>query len=108
MQLMHLMDFVVVPSRFEGFGLTAAEAMAMGKPLIVADNFGLTELVDHHENGLIFETNNVSHLAASILKLMQSDKLQEELGIKAKLKAQEKFDISVFRQGIKFLYHLNE
>ena len=108
MQLMQLMDIVVVPSRFEGFGLTAAEAMAMGKPLIVADNFGLTELVDHHENGLIFETNNVSHLAASILELMQSDKLQEELGIKAKLKAQEKFDIPVFRQGIKFLYHLNE
>ena len=108
MQLMQLMDIVVVPSRFEGFGLTAGEAMAMGKPLIVADNFGLMELVDHHENGLIFETNNVSNLAESILELLQSNKLQVEFGKKAKLKAQEKFDIPEFREGIKSLYRLNE
>ncbi len=108
MQLMQLMDIVVVSSRFEGFGLTAAEAMAMGKPLIVADNFGLTELVDHHENGLVFETGNASHLGECLLELMDSKAKQNEFGKKAKLKAQEKFDIPVFREGIKSLYHIHE
>ena len=45
MQLMAIMDIVVVPSRFEGFGLTAAEAMAAGKPVIASDTSGLKEVV---------------------------------------------------------------
>ena len=34
MNQMALMDVVIVPSRFEGFGLSAAEAMAMEKPVV--------------------------------------------------------------------------
>ena len=45
MQLISIMDIVVVPSRFEGFGLTAAEAMSAGKPVVASDSFGLKEVV---------------------------------------------------------------
>lgn len=34
------------PSRYEGFGLPALEAMQLGTPLLVAGNTGLSELVD--------------------------------------------------------------
>ena len=62
MQQMALMDVVVVPSRFEGFGLSAAEAMAMGKPVVASNVFGLKEVVSDGETGLLFENGNSQDL----------------------------------------------
>ena len=47
----HLCDYdlLVQPSRFEGFGLTVAEAMAAGVPVLVSDIEGPMEII---ENGL--------------------------------------------------------
>lgn len=47
-------DAVIMPSRWEAFGLVAIEAMKYGKPVIVSDNGALLELVDNVKNGYIF------------------------------------------------------
>lgn len=62
MQQMALMDVVVVPSRFEGFGLSAAEAMAMGKPVVASNVFGLKEVVNNGQTGLLFENGDSDSL----------------------------------------------
>lgn len=36
---------MVIPSRLEGFGLTAVEAMALGTPVIASDNSALPEIL---------------------------------------------------------------
>lgn len=69
MQQMALMDVVVVPSRFEGFGLSAAEAMAMGKPVIASNVFGLKEVVSDGETGLLFENGNRNDLYLKLQKI---------------------------------------
>lgn len=48
-------DVLVVPSRWEGFGLIAAEAMRAGLPVIAARVGGLPEVVEHNVTGLIVE-----------------------------------------------------
>jgi glycosyltransferase involved in cell wall biosynthesis len=67
MQQMALMDVVVAPSRFEGFGLSAAEAMAMGKPVVASNVFGLKEVVSNDQTGLLFENGNSNDLYAKLL-----------------------------------------
>lgn len=47
-------DALVIPSRWEGFGFVAAEAMRNGKPVIVSHRGGLPEQVVHGFNGLVF------------------------------------------------------
>jgi glycogen(starch) synthase len=48
---MHLADAVVVPSRYEPFGMVAIEAMAMGTPVIGMAVGGLTETIWHDVTG---------------------------------------------------------
>jgi L-malate glycosyltransferase len=104
MKLIALMDVVMVPSRFEGFGLTAAEAMAAGKPVIATDNFGLKEVVADHETGLLFKTGDISDLKEKLKTLLESPVLRKKYGISGKEKAMALFDISIFQKKIAALY----
>lgn len=48
-------DAVIMPSRWEAFGLVGVEAMKYGKPIIVSNRGALPELVKDGENGYIFD-----------------------------------------------------
>ena len=51
-------DVVIIPSRWEGFGLVAIEAMKYSKPLIVSNRGALPEIVQNGTNGFIFNFDN--------------------------------------------------
>jgi glycosyltransferase involved in cell wall biosynthesis len=104
--LMQLMDIVVVPSRFEGFGLTAAEAMALAKPIIAADNFGLRELVTHQQEGLLFTNADSSALQEAIQTALNHPDEAHLWGQGAKTKVQRLFDRPIFERNVKALYQL--
>ncbi|MGQ0599735.1 glycosyltransferase family 4 protein [Aquabacterium sp.] len=59
-------DVLVMPSRWEGFGLTAAEAMRAGVPVLAARVGGLPEVVAHGETGLLFEPGDVSGIVSAV------------------------------------------
>ena len=67
-------DVVIVPSRQEGFGLVAIEAMRNSKPVIVSDRGALPELVTEGENGFIFPFEQPSTLL-NIINNLDKDKL---------------------------------
>jgi glycosyltransferase involved in cell wall biosynthesis len=50
----------------DGFAYAPAEAMACGVPVIVSEDTGMKELVDHGRNGLILPTGSVDALAQAI------------------------------------------
>jgi L-malate glycosyltransferase len=104
-QFMSAMDIVVVPSRFEGFGLTAAEAMATGKPVIASDSFGLKEVVVNNKTGLIFLTNNAGDLAMKLKTLISSTERCRQFGIAGQSRAKTLFDFDIFRKKIWLLYN---
>ena len=58
---------VVVPSRWEGFGLAAAEAMRAGKPVIASDVGGLCELVDDGVTGRLVRSDSAEALRTALL-----------------------------------------
>ena len=70
---------VIVPSRFhETFGLSAAEAMSAGVPLIAARSGALTEMVEDARGGALFEPGNRAELA-QLLELHARDGSANEL-----------------------------
>ncbi|HHW70100.1 MAG TPA: glycosyltransferase [Clostridiales bacterium] len=61
-------DIIVLSSHWEGFGLVAAEGMAAGKPVIVSNVPGLTDVVDGA--GILFDKGNEKDLANKINSLL--------------------------------------
>lgn len=62
-QLQRSADFVVVPSTWDVFNLSAVEAMAQEKVVICSQGAGAAELIDHGRNGLSFPRGDSSALA---------------------------------------------
>jgi glycosyltransferase involved in cell wall biosynthesis len=67
-------DVVVVPSRWEGFGLIAAEAMRAGLPVIASRVGGLQELVDDDVTGLLVEPGDVDALVSAMRRISDADR----------------------------------
>ncbi|GMM60914.1 glycosyltransferase [Novosphingobium pituita] len=59
-------DALVIPSRWEGFGIAAIEAMRQGKPVIAADVDALPEIVIDGVTGIIVPPEDPDALAHAI------------------------------------------
>lgn len=60
-------DCLVVPSRFDGFAMVVAEALACGTPVIVSDRVGAKDLVEEGCNGWIVAAGDVDALTNRML-----------------------------------------
>lgn len=69
----HLCDYdlFVQPSRYEGFGLTVAEAMAAKVPVLVSDGQGPSEITCSNKFGWTFENGNAKDLSDKIDFIIQ-------------------------------------
>jgi len=81
-------SFVVMPSRYESFGMVALEAMACGRPVIASEVGGLAHLVRDGQTGFHVPEGNHVGLASAIARLLQDDRLREQLGRQAAVWAQ--------------------
>jgi glycosyltransferase involved in cell wall biosynthesis len=72
-------DVFVMPSRFEGFGLTALEAMACGTPVVATNVQGLNEFVRDGETGLLVDYGNSKQIAQALQLLTRDAGLRQRL-----------------------------
>jgi glycosyltransferase involved in cell wall biosynthesis len=103
MRHLSAMDAVIVPSRFEGFGLSAVEAMSASKPVIASDTGGLAEIIENGLSGILFKNEDVSELANMMEVVLKDEVKSKELSCNARLSAME-FDVMNFNEKINNLY----
>lgn len=86
------MDLFVLPSRSEGFGVSAVEAMAMELPVIASDTGGLREVVVHGETGFLVPPDSPRALAQLIVQLARDPTLRSSLGRSGRARVTQEFD----------------
>ncbi|HXA46419.1 MAG TPA: glycosyltransferase family 4 protein [Burkholderiaceae bacterium] len=87
-------DALLFPSRWEGFGYTALEAMACEKPVITSNATALPEVVVDGVTGILCETGNVDAFSRACQRLSLDRNLAHAMGIAGRKRAAEQFSES--------------
>jgi glycosyltransferase involved in cell wall biosynthesis len=64
--IMRQADCLLLPSRFDSFGMVVAEALSCGVPVIVSDMVGAKQLVEEGRNGFVVPVGSTDALAAKM------------------------------------------
>lgn len=99
------LDFVVLSSRWEGFPLTPIETFSMGKTIVASDIDGNNEIVNHMQNGLLFDKEDIDDLANKIQLMLSDTRMRLELEEKAMETFEKHFSYSVFIQKYNEVYN---
>jgi len=82
-------DVLVVPSRYESFGLMLLEAMMFEKPVVAADVGGMREIVLDGETGLLVTPDDPVALGAALERLLADPELRRRLGVAGRRRYEE-------------------
>ncbi len=87
-------DVMAFPSRSEGLPNAVMEAGAAGLPVVMADLPGIsTDLVDEGRTGHIVPQEDPSALASRLVELLADSRRRREMGMEARRRVQERFDL---------------
>lgn len=85
-------DVVVLPSRYEPFGIVALEAAAAGAPLVASTAGGLAELVVDGETGLSVTPGDVDGIATAVRAVLTDPAAAARRARAAKARLAKEFD----------------
>lgn len=98
---MNKTKFLIMPSKWEGFGLVAVEAMLLRKPVLCSGVGGLKEIVNN-ECGMICKS--INDYIEGALELLENPVLLEEKGNKAYKRAMQYTDVGTYCAQITSIY----
>lgn len=84
-------DLFVLPSSMETMPLTILEAMAAGVPVVSTRIYGVVELVDAGETGLLVEAGDAGELAGAIRLLALDSPLRRQMGENGRARFEARF-----------------
>ncbi len=96
-------DCFAFPSKREGLGVAAVEALLCGVPLIVADNRGTREYAVAGKNAFVCRADHPEEFAAAIEKLRRDPKLRQQMSDACRESAME-FTLPAVGQTMREFY----
>jgi glycosyltransferase involved in cell wall biosynthesis len=95
---------VVAPSRREGYGVAAREAMAYGRPVVASAVGGLLDAVEDGVTGLLVPPRDPAALRAALEQLLGDEALRARLGAAARAKTERELSWPAATDGLLAAY----
>jgi L-malate glycosyltransferase len=99
-------DVLLVPSRFEGFGLVAAEAMLYQTPVVAFDSGGIVEVVENNKTGFVVEAGNTDEMAKAVFWLLNDQKLYQNFAFRSRERIRKHFSFDRYLTEVSLLYDI--
>jgi len=90
----NIFDIGVLTSIWEGFGLSLAEYMACGKPIVASRVDGIPFVVRDRIDGYLCEPGNIREFSNFIIKILKNDDLYKKISTTIVERAKNNFDIN--------------
>ncbi len=98
-------DLLAIPSRWEGFGLVALEAMALGKPVAASKVSALPEIVVPSETGLLLTPGSIDEWAEGLTAILSDPKRAVDMGRAGRERVVNEFPVERMARRTAELYH---
>ncbi len=86
-------DLLVHSSRNDGTSLVLLEAMACGRPVVGMAVGGVRDIIENEHTGILVDANDWQDLASQIIELLKQPKLLKEMGMAARKRVEENFNV---------------
>lgn len=81
-------ELVVLPSRWEAFGIVATEALALGRPVVATAGSGLAEIVEHGRSGWLVPPGDAAALERTLWERLSDPEALHAAGREARKRAE--------------------
>jgi glycosyltransferase involved in cell wall biosynthesis len=95
---------VVCPSRREGYGVVAREAMANGRPVVATPVGGLLDAVEDGVTGIRVPVGDVAGLRDAVVSLLADPALRSKLGAAGRERARERYSWEIATRDLVAAY----
>jgi glycosyltransferase involved in cell wall biosynthesis len=99
-------DLVILPSRWDGWGLVINEAFSVGVPVIVSDQCGAADLVQNNVNGYVFRGGDAGELRGCLRRFVEGRTEHDGLRLGATLTGENISTEAVVPYLIECLKHM--
>lgn len=97
-------EIVLIPSLFESYSYTCAEAMAAGKAVVGSNNAGMADLIENNSSGILVDPYKSKEMIEGLQKLISDDPFRYQIRINARKSILEKQNASKTIQLFKKYY----
>lgn len=98
-----VMDTMILPAHWEGFGNVLIQAAAMGVPVISTKALGTVNAVNDGFNGILVEPKSVDQLNDAMRKILSDEKLREAFGENG-IEWAKNFERTIIWEGMDKIY----
>ncbi len=92
-------EIVLLPSLFESFSYTCAEAMASGKAVVGAAKTGMADMIINGQNGLLVNTKSGNAIYKALQILIKNKQLRQKMGEAARETIITKFEADTLQNS---------
>ncbi|MCL4508951.1 MAG: glycosyltransferase family 4 protein [Chloroflexi bacterium] len=102
--VLHIADYVLVPSWQEPFGLVVIEAMAAGKVVIATNVGGPSEVIRDGETGFLISPHSGDAIAAAVVRCIQQPAQASQIARAAQRDVAQRFSLDAFAGALIRVY----